>query len=263
MSAAPVIAMMDAGQARECVEQIKDHVGEIRKLVLDLHELEGWKALGYNSWRECVVAEFEQSQSRLYQLLDAAKVERNISTIVENADPIPESHLRPLVDLEPTEQAAVYQEAKDTAPNGKITAAHVAAVKEKTVKSWTAPVTSGQADDSENNVTTFGYSGLSPEVTEEQKIVKRFKAFVLRLSEENQISKQQINQYVLNYLTEAEVTTPAYFGAKKDFCEVGWLLLTTERDAAKLALTPSNKDWKESALEFFSELRKRKIVTVS
>lgn len=41
-----------------------------------------------------LTAEFDQSQSRLYQLLDAAKVERNISTIVENGKQIAEGVLR-------------------------------------------------------------------------------------------------------------------------------------------------------------------------
>jgi hypothetical protein len=48
-----------------------------------------------------------------------------------------------------------------------------------------------------------------------------------------------------------------------DVCEVGWLLLVSERDAAVLALTPSNKRWEKSALRFFGSLREREIVTVS
>jgi hypothetical protein len=46
-------------------------------------------------------------------------------------------------------------------------------------------------------------------------------------------------------------------------CEVGWLLLTTERDMAISALTPGNEKWKEAALAFFESLRSRKIITVS
>jgi hypothetical protein len=48
-----------------------------------------------------------------------------------------------------------------------------------------------------------------------------------------------------------------------EYCEVGWVLLTTERDMAVLALTPGNEKWKKSALEFFESLRIRKIQTVS
>jgi hypothetical protein len=48
-----------------------------------------------------------------------------------------------------------------------------------------------------------------------------------------------------------------------EYCEVGWVLFTTERDMAPLALTPKNEEWKKSALGFFESLRNRKIVTVS
>jgi hypothetical protein len=49
---------------------------------------------------------------------------------------------------------------------------------------------------------------------------------------------------------------------RNEYCEVGWVLFTTERDMAVLALTPKNEDWRKSALEFFESLRIRKIVTV-
>jgi hypothetical protein len=49
----------------------------------------------------------------------------------------------------------------------------------------------------------------------------------------------------------------------KEFCEVGWILLTTERDVAVSMLDPENKNWKASAIEFAGSLRERKIVTVS
>jgi hypothetical protein len=74
-------------------------------VVLEFYEGRGWEALGYGSWRERVVSEFQQSQSHLYELLSGAKVEKNFSAIAENNDkPILESVLRPLAGLEPEEQ---------------------------------------------------------------------------------------------------------------------------------------------------------------
>jgi hypothetical protein len=74
-------------------------------VILEFYEGRGWEALGYGSWREPVVSEFQQCQSHLYELLNAAKVERNISAIAENnGKPIWESVLRPLAGLEPEEQ---------------------------------------------------------------------------------------------------------------------------------------------------------------
>jgi hypothetical protein len=112
-------------EARSLVERIRSHINNARALVLELYEKEGWKALGYNSWRECVVAEFDQSQAHLYRLLKAAEVERNISpigengkcTIVQNAEPICEAVLRPLASLEPEQQREVWASATAIDPN--------------------------------------------------------------------------------------------------------------------------------------------------
>lgn len=71
-----------------------------------MKEREGWKALGYESWRECAVAEFQISQSRIYQLLDAAR----ISTNLENKE-MPEIHLRELAPLK--DQPDVAKEVMD------------------------------------------------------------------------------------------------------------------------------------------------------
>uniref|UniRef100_UPI0036F3075A hypothetical protein n=1 Tax=Trichocoleus desertorum TaxID=1481672 RepID=UPI0036F3075A len=126
----PAVVMMAEQEARDCVDSIKGHLENTRKLLLDLHEREGWKALGYNSWRECVMAEFGESKSQLYRELEAAKIERNISPIGEIGQ-IRESHLRPLAKLEPEQQREAWEEAVETAPNGKVTAAHVQEVAER------------------------------------------------------------------------------------------------------------------------------------
>ncbi len=61
------------------------------------------------------------SRPRAYQLIDAAKVSDNLSTTVD----ITERQARPLTRLEPRKQAEAWQEAVETAPEGKITAMHV------------------------------------------------------------------------------------------------------------------------------------------
>jgi hypothetical protein len=113
-------------EAKDCIAKINANMTNIRQLVLDLYEMDGWSALGYASWRECVTAEFKNSQQYLYYQLEAAKTERNISTTVEIGS-IPERHLRPLTKLRdnPEQQREAWQKAVDTAPEGKVTAAHV------------------------------------------------------------------------------------------------------------------------------------------
>jgi phage N-6-adenine-methyltransferase len=121
-----VLAPMTYEEARSCVDQIASHIQNARALVLDLYERRGWEALGYASWRECVTAEFQASQSHMYRQLAAALVEREISPMGE-IGMIPERPLRELTRLDPDAQRDVWQLAVETAPNGKVTAAHVRA----------------------------------------------------------------------------------------------------------------------------------------
>jgi hypothetical protein len=56
-------------------------MNNVRNLVLELYEREGWKALGYPTWRECLVAEFKQRECYLYNQFEAAQTEKNICAI--------------------------------------------------------------------------------------------------------------------------------------------------------------------------------------
>lgn len=149
-------------EARECVDKIKSNMTNVRHLILDLYERDGWSALGYESWRECVTAEFKQGQAYLYRQLEAAQTERNISTIIENANNIPEAQLQPLTKLrdDPEAQREAWQQAVDTAPEGKVTAAIVA----KVVKEMTAEKSKPEAKEKEvteaKNIITFVISHL-------------------------------------------------------------------------------------------------------
>ena len=52
-SAASGPIMMGEQEARACVARIKAGLDDIRTAGLELEEREGWRALGYDSWREC------------------------------------------------------------------------------------------------------------------------------------------------------------------------------------------------------------------
>jgi phage N-6-adenine-methyltransferase len=67
------------------------------------------------------------SRPRAYQMIEAAEVVGNLSTNVDIL-PATESVARPLTSLPPETQRTVWAEAVTTAPNGKVTAAHVASV---------------------------------------------------------------------------------------------------------------------------------------
>lgn len=75
------------------------------------------------------------SRPRAYQLIDAAQIVENVSTVVDNPEvalPLTERQARPLARLEPEHRREVWKEAVETAPDGKVTVVHVeAAVKRR------------------------------------------------------------------------------------------------------------------------------------
>lgn len=125
MASAPKPSDMGREEAQATCDSIRRGMNDIRDLVLELHDRRGWLALGYGSWRDCVVAEFDQSKSHLYRQLDAARIEREISPMGEKPGRVPERQLRPLAIVPEGQRAEVWEEAKATAPAGKVTAKHV------------------------------------------------------------------------------------------------------------------------------------------
>ena len=70
--------------------------------------------------------------SRARQLMAAAEIVAGIESVTNvTLLPATESQARPLARLAPDEQIAAWQEAVETAPNGKVTAAHVVGVVER------------------------------------------------------------------------------------------------------------------------------------
>lgn len=82
----PAPAALTAAQARRLVSDIHAHAGHIRRLLKELYDGEGWRALGYQSWEECVVAEFDFSTFHAYKLVRCAEVDEDLSSMV--ASPI-------------------------------------------------------------------------------------------------------------------------------------------------------------------------------
>lgn len=74
-------------EARLLTEAIQRAAERIWELLLEAYERKAWAALGYPNWREWAQNEFGWGQSRVYQLLDQAKVIRALeaasSTYVE------------------------------------------------------------------------------------------------------------------------------------------------------------------------------------
>lgn len=116
---------MSREEATTACRSIRSHLESAGAQLLELHDREGWKALGYASWRECAVAEFGKSQSRVYELLAAARVVREFSEISEKP-PTTDSHLRALAKAPEGRRAEAWDAAAKVAGTDKVTARHVA-----------------------------------------------------------------------------------------------------------------------------------------
>jgi hypothetical protein len=77
---------LSAEDARALTDRIKTTAERLLSLLLEAHERRAWEALGYDSWRTYAVAEFGMSKSRAYQLLDQAKVLREIEAAAGSTD---------------------------------------------------------------------------------------------------------------------------------------------------------------------------------
>ena len=82
------------------------------------------------------------TRMRASQLISAAEVIENLGVNNCLQTPATESQARPLTVLEPAQQREAWQRAVETAPNGKVTAAHV----ESVVRSLYVPETIEEGD---------------------------------------------------------------------------------------------------------------------
>ena len=89
------------------------------------------------------------NSSRARQLIMATETFENIKSVTR-VTPDAEFHIRPLARLESSQQREAWQKAVETAPEGKVTAAHVARV----VKGMTEPEEIKGCDDRRNKAPT-------------------------------------------------------------------------------------------------------------
>lgn len=120
-----IVAPMTQDEARRLVTDIRAHltnaerqVEAARQKALRLYQSEGWKPLGYSSFRACAEAEFGRSWQQIYRLVDAAQVDANLALVSPTGEiePVRETHARELKRL-PTPQAqhAAYLRAQEIA----------------------------------------------------------------------------------------------------------------------------------------------------
>lgn len=73
------IILLTPGAARTLTDNIKELGDELGAMLLEAHDGEAWRALGYKSWKAYIEAEFEFNRQRSYQLLKQAKVNAQLA----------------------------------------------------------------------------------------------------------------------------------------------------------------------------------------
>lgn len=130
------VPVLDAEEARQIVKNITGRIDQCRRDLLELKDREGWRALGYASWRACVEAEFGSSTATLYRQLAAAEIARGLDDGGDSHfENLPTSHLQAVKDLPPA-QARQALASASAATGGKPTVKAVQAA----VQAVSAPV---------------------------------------------------------------------------------------------------------------------------
>lgn len=70
------VVLLDELSARSLTTRIQGATEELAALLIQAHEGEAWRALGYDSWSGYIKGEFDFSRQRSYQLLDHGRVMR-------------------------------------------------------------------------------------------------------------------------------------------------------------------------------------------
>lgn len=81
-----IVGACSAGEARDLTERIKQHAETLWALLLEAHDRQAWKALGYSRWEDYVRTEFDMARSYSYQVLDQGRVIRELRAVSANAD---------------------------------------------------------------------------------------------------------------------------------------------------------------------------------
>lgn len=108
---------------------------EVGKALLEIRDNQLYeKVRGISTFETYCKGRWGLGRSRAYQLIDSAMVVDNVKNFGQKPPQV-ESHASILAPLPVKQQREVWQEAVETAPGGKVTAAHVQKViKEKDVE---------------------------------------------------------------------------------------------------------------------------------
>lgn len=136
---------MNAAQAKKCADRIRRGAEDVMTALIEFHDGEGWSALGYESFSECVSGEFDMSRTHAHRLIRFGEIK---AIIDQKAQPmvarLTEGAARETGSLPPNEAANVIMKAAK-ANDGVASASVVkAAMNNIGVAAWGSNRTGGE-----------------------------------------------------------------------------------------------------------------------
>jgi len=120
------VTPMTEDEARVAVDEIHSRVKALRQKLVELYRRQGWKALGYATWKEFSEGEFKRDRRNSYYLVEAAEVEGNL--IESGIEPrkifhVPDSQLRAIGEAPITLQKKAFEQLLEFQKvDGRVTA---------------------------------------------------------------------------------------------------------------------------------------------
>jgi hypothetical protein len=107
------IKPLDAEDALDLIDEMRDHQAIFRKLAHRFDVGDGHKALGYQRRRDCIRKELLEfgSEAHIYRQLAAAGVEQNLVDLLPTGRAVPERILLALKPFTPQQQRKIYAHA--------------------------------------------------------------------------------------------------------------------------------------------------------
>ena len=114
---------LSGAQARRLCEKIAQQAKNLRNLLMQLRDGEGWVALGYASWARCCETEFGYSKRHANRLIQAAEISQQVGPMGPAS--LPERQARELARVPEEQRQEVLDVAVENAGDKPLTAATI------------------------------------------------------------------------------------------------------------------------------------------
>lgn len=96
-----IVSVLTESEARDLTDRINRTAGDLCLLLVEAHERQAWRALGYDSWKEYAEHELQISRSYAYRQLDLGRVTLALASavMVNDASPNGDTAIPPITEI--------------------------------------------------------------------------------------------------------------------------------------------------------------------